>query len=63
MSENLVCYEAFHGSFLKAWDTLFAEAAAFASQVGEDRLINISHSAQHSGHGIVTVWYWRDAPK
>jgi hypothetical protein len=42
---------------LKAWDDLFAEASEFASKVGRERLINISHS--HTGfEGVVAVWYW-----
>ena len=48
----------------KSWDTLFGEAAAFATEVGPDRLIGISHS--HEGDmGVVTVWYWQadDAPR
>jgi hypothetical protein len=44
-------------SGLSTWDTLFAEAAEFVSQVGPDRLITISHSADE-GEGVVTVWYW-----
>jgi hypothetical protein len=44
---------------------MFADAAAFATQVGPDRLIGISHShgggsevLGHGGSGVVTVWYW-----
>jgi hypothetical protein len=51
-----VTYKHFRGT-LKTWDTLFREAAEFASMVGEERLISISHSADHSD-GIVPVWYW-----
>ena len=43
------------------WDQLFAEAAAFATEVGPGRLIGISHS--HEGpEGVVTVWYWEADP-
>jgi hypothetical protein len=45
------------GSSFKTWDALFAEAAAFATQIGRGRLISISHSEDHS-KGVVTVWYW-----
>jgi hypothetical protein len=48
-------------SSLTTWESLFAEAAEFASQLGPERLINISHSAD-GGEGIVTVWYW-DGPE
>ena len=41
----------------KSWESLFEEAAAFATEVGPDRLIGMSHS--HEGPvGVVTVWYW-----
>jgi hypothetical protein len=44
---------------------MFAEAADFATKVGRDRLIGISHSHGgggqvfgEGGSGVVTVWYW-----
>lgn len=46
----------FRGTFA-SWDSLFRKAASFASRVGPDRVINISHSCTHSD-GVVTVWYW-----
>jgi hypothetical protein len=55
----------------KSWETMFTEAAAFATEVGRDRVIGISHSHGGGqelfgtgGTGVVTVWYWepeRDA--
>ena len=51
-----VAWRVFRGS-LTSWNTLFDEAAAFASQVGPERLISISHSEDHND-GVVTVWYW-----
>jgi hypothetical protein len=33
------------------------EAAAFASELGRDRLINIS-MALEGGQGVIIVWYW-----
>jgi hypothetical protein len=49
----------------KSWATMFDEAAAFATKVGRDRLIGISHSHGgggamfgEGGSGVVTVWYW-----
>lgn len=51
-----VQFKQFRG-VLKSWDALFCEASEFASSVGQDRLISISHSADHSD-GVVTVWYW-----
>jgi hypothetical protein len=44
-------------SSLTTWEALFAEAAEFASQLGPDRLITVSHSSDN-GEGVVAVWYW-----
>ena len=51
-----VAYEKFRGT-MATWDELFAKAAEFATNLGPERLISISHSADHSD-GVVTVWYW-----
>jgi hypothetical protein len=53
-----VTFRMFRGGPLIAWDALFQQAADFASDIGPDRLISISHSSDHSD-GIVTVWYWQ----
>lgn len=42
-----------------SWTALLQEAADFASALGRDRLISISHSADQSD-GVVVVWYWQD---
>jgi hypothetical protein len=44
-------------STMKSWTDLCGEAAAFASEKGKERLINISVSAD-SGRGVIVVWYW-----
>jgi len=50
-----------------SWESLFAKAAAFATEVGRERLISISHShgggnvMGTGGVGVVTVWYWSEA--
>lgn len=44
-------------SSLTTWESLFAEAAEFATRLGPDRLIAVSHSADN-GEGVVAVWYW-----
>jgi hypothetical protein len=44
-------------SHMKSWTNLCEEAAAFASEKGKERLINLSVSAD-SGQGIIVVWYW-----
>jgi hypothetical protein len=51
-----VQYKVFRSTF-SSWDELFQEASEFASDLGRDRLISISHSCDHSD-GVVTVWYW-----
>ncbi len=53
-----VAFEIFRG-VLKTWLELNTQAAAFATQVGPERVINISQSCD-SVEGIVTVWYWTD---
>ena len=46
-------------STFKSWDDLSDEAAAFATTVGKERLINISVSqGDTGGKGVIFVWYW-----
>ena len=52
-------------STMDSWESLFTQAAEFATEVGRDRLIGISHShgggtefLGSGGSGIVTAWYW-----
>ena len=49
-------FRVFRGTFA-TWDGLFSQATEFASGLGPERVINISHSAD-GGEGVVTVWYW-----
>ena len=51
-----VRYEVFRGT-LSSWETLFKKASEFATDMGRDRVIDISHSCDHRD-GVVTVWYW-----
>ena len=53
-----VRFEVFRGAWA-TWNALFEDAAAFASKLGQDRLISISHSEDHND-GVVTVWYWAE---
>jgi hypothetical protein len=48
-----------------SWEQLCQEAAAFATSLGRDRLINISVAAAGGGDlfgvggkGVIVVWYW-----
>jgi hypothetical protein len=52
-------------SSTRPWERLIEEATEFASNVGRDRLINISVSAAGGsdlfgvgGQGAIFVWYW-----
>lgn len=58
MTDPVVRYESFRGTWI-SWEDLFKKAANFSTQVGPERLISISHSADKSD-GIVTVWYWSE---
>lgn len=49
-------YKIFRG-VLASWDQLFSQAAAFATELGRERLITIAHS-EDENDGVVTVWYW-----
>lgn len=51
-----VRFEMWRGT-LASWNTLFSQAAKFASGLEEGSLINISHAVSH-GDGVVAVWYW-----
>ena len=44
-------------ALIKSWETVLQEAAEFASSVGRDKIVSISHSEDHS-RSIVVVWYW-----
>jgi hypothetical protein len=49
-------YEVFRGAWI-SWGELFRQAADFASRLGSDRLLGISHSCDRTD-GVVTIWYW-----
>jgi hypothetical protein len=51
-----LAYRVFRGT-LATWDDLFTQAARFATEVGPERVVNISHSADDQD-GVVAVWYW-----
>lgn len=51
-----VVHRHFRSTF-KSWKDLFQEASDFATEVGRERLVSISHSGC-CGEGIVTVWCW-----
>ena len=44
-------------SSMKSWSDLCSEAAAFASELDRDRLINLSLS-EDQNEGVIIVWYW-----
>lgn len=55
-----VKYELIRGTF-QTWDQLFERAAAFANDIGRERLIGISHS-EDKDDGVIAVWYWSQEP-
>lgn len=44
-------------ALIKSWNAVFQEAADFATELGRDRVVSISHSEDRN-EAIVTVWYW-----
>ena len=44
---------------MASWESLFDEAARFATEIGRERLISISHS-EDANEGVVTVWVWSE---
>ncbi len=50
-------YTFFKAGSFTSWDSLFTDVAAFATTVGRENLISISHS-QDNNQAVVTVWYW-----
>jgi hypothetical protein len=51
-----VQFEVFKSS-TKSWKVLAEEASQYASNIGRERLINITVSAD-GGQGVIMVWYW-----
>ncbi|MEP6731225.1 MAG: hypothetical protein ABJE10_11330 [bacterium] len=56
---RVVRYEIFRGTFT-SWPDLMAQAAEFATSIGPDNLISISHS-EDKDDGVIAVWYWADS--
>ncbi len=50
-----LAHQMFRGTWT-TWEELFNEAQSFANEIGTDRVVNISHSANQSD-GVVVVWY------
>ena len=53
-----VTARTFHERNGRKFRELMREAALFASDIGKERLINISHSGSTFLGYVVTVWYW-----
>jgi len=58
-NKKIVASRLFRGGIFVPWEQLCAEAAEFASEIGLERLITISHS-EDKNVGVVVVWYWID---
>ena len=50
-------FRVFRSTLFTSWDSIFQEAADFATQIGRENVMCISHSDANL-NGIVTVWYW-----
>lgn len=50
----------FRAGAFTGWDEVFLQAADFATKVGRERVVSISHS-EDSNVGVVAVWYWAEA--
>jgi len=40
-----------------SWQSLFGEAASYLTELGPERVLGVSHSADKT-EGVITVWYW-----
>ncbi|HXQ36315.1 MAG TPA: hypothetical protein VN843_20045 [Anaerolineales bacterium] len=49
-------FEVFRSTF-STWQQLFEEASLFATEIGKERVLTITSSAD-KGDGVVVVWYW-----
>jgi hypothetical protein len=58
MPRRVVRFEIFRGT-LATWPELFARASEFATEIGREQLISISHS-EDKDDGVIAVWYWGD---
>jgi hypothetical protein len=56
-----MAFRVFRGTFT-TWQTLFSDAADFATELGPERVLSISHS-EDKGDGVVTIWYWENADR
>jgi hypothetical protein len=51
-----VQFKTFESQFLTR-QKMLQKAAEFATQMGPERLINVTHSEDHH-ESLITVWYW-----
>jgi hypothetical protein len=51
-----LAYRVFRGTWA-TWEELFSQAAAFANELGPEKVVSISHS-EDDDDGVVAVWYW-----
>ncbi len=58
MENKEVQFKVYRGAW-ESFSMLFSDAAKFATKIGKERLISISHS-EDQNDGVVTVWYWSE---
>ena len=54
-----VCFKVFRGDRYESRRQFYNTVAEFATLVGRERLINITHSDGNPGR-MAVVWYWYD---
>ena len=52
-----MCYKMFRKRALKSWESTYEEACAFATEIGESKVVNVSQSSDVAD-SFVVVWYW-----
>ena len=50
-------YKMFRKKALKSWESTFDEVCAFATEIGQAKVVNVSQSSD-AADSVVIVWYW-----
>jgi hypothetical protein len=65
VEEKMVLTPKVFESSMKSWEAMCSEVSEFATEVGPDRLVNVSMASSGGGEwsgvgafGTIVVWYW-----
>jgi hypothetical protein len=65
VEENMVLKAKVFESSMKSWEAMCSEVSEFATEVGPERLVNVSMASSGGGEwsgvgafGTIVVWYW-----